>query len=270
MKSLFNLSGKVIVITGGGGLLGVQHALAVHSCGGIPILADLDEKAANRAAQQVGGRALPIRLNVTDEESIRGLRSELLKQFGHIDVLINNAARNPKVEGPESERQLGRFEEQDLEAWNEDLRVGLTGAMLCSRFLGEQMAAQRKGVIVNIASDLALIGPDQRLYEREGRAPDRQPKKPASYSVVKSGLLGLTRYLATYWAEQGVRVNALCPGGVENGQDPVFLARISRLIPMGRMARQDEYHGALVFLCSDASEYMTGQALVVDGGRTVW
>jgi NAD(P)-dependent dehydrogenase (short-subunit alcohol dehydrogenase family) len=142
--------------------------------------------------------------------------------------------------------------------------------MLCSRYFGEHMASQKHGVILNIASDLAIIGPDQRLYEQPGLSAEKQPKKPVSYSAVKSGLLGLTRYYATYWADSGVRVNAICPGGVENGQPPEFLNRIAKLIPMKRMARVDEYQGAIVFLCSDASSYMTGQSLIVDGGRTAW
>ena len=132
------------------------------------------------------------------------------------------------------------------------------------------MAERGSGVIVNIASDLGVIAPDQRLYRREGIAPDLQPVKPVTYSVVKTGLIGLTRYLATYWGDRGVRCNALSPGGVENGQPEDFVARLSSLIPMGRMARADEYQGALLFLCSDASSYMNGQNLVIDGGRSCW
>ena len=163
-----------------------------------------------------------------------------------------------------------RLENYSLDAWQADLAVGLTGAMLCSRVFGGEMARRGKGVIVNIASDLALIGPDQRLYAIDGRAHDEQPVKPVSYSVVKSGLIGLTRYLATYWAASGIRANALCPGGVENGQDTVFVKRIAERIPLGRMASLDEYQGAMLFLCSDASSYMTGAVLAIDGGRSTW
>jgi NAD(P)-dependent dehydrogenase (short-subunit alcohol dehydrogenase family) len=151
-----------------------------------------------------------------------------------------------------------------------ELAVGLTGAVFCSRYFGEQMARQGGGVILNIASDLGLIAPDQRLYANADAPANTQPKKPVSYSVVKSGLIGLTRYLATYWATEGVRANALCPGGVENGQPSIFLERIHQLIPMGRMARVNEYQGAVVFLCSDASAYMNGSVVTMDGGRSVW
>jgi NAD(P)-dependent dehydrogenase (short-subunit alcohol dehydrogenase family) len=132
------------------------------------------------------------------------------------------------------------------------------------------MARRGRGVIVNVASDLALIAPDQRLYRREGLPEDQQPVKPVTYSVVKTGLIGLTRYLATYWADCGVRANAISPGGVYNGQPDDFVVRLSSLIPLRRMARTDEYQAAIVFLCSDASSYMTGSNLVIDGGRTCW
>ena len=213
---LFDLTDRVAVITGGAGLLGIQHALAIHGQGGIPVLADLDEATAKAAAQQVGKRALGIKLDVTNADSVQQARSRLLDKFEKVHILINNAARNPKVEANGGGAALGRFENIDLRDWELDLAVGLTGAMLCSRYFGEHMAQSGGGVILNIASDLALIGPDQRLYEEPGFPPEQQPKKPASYSVVKSGLVGLTRYLATYWADRAVRANALCPGGVEN------------------------------------------------------
>jgi NAD(P)-dependent dehydrogenase (short-subunit alcohol dehydrogenase family) len=148
--------------------------------------------------------------------------------------------------------------------------VGLTGAFLCSQIIGSELARRRRGVIVNVASDLALIAPDQRIYRQGGLPVEQQPVKPVTYSVVKTGLLGLTRYLATYWAEAGVRVNAISPGGVQSGQPEDFVRRLSELIPLGRMANQNEYQAAILFLCSDASSYMTGANLVIDGGRTCW
>ncbi len=273
----FSLKSRVVVITGGAGLLGLQHAAAIHEAGGVPVIADLDAGRCARAARNIGRRAFPLEMDVTRLESVGAASRVLARKFGRVHVLINNAARNPKVEASRSTggssncvNTSGRLEDLDLEDWNLDLAVGLTGAMLCSRVFGVHMAAAGGGVILNIASDLALIGPDQRLYAKTGLSASKQPKKPLSYSVVKSGLLGLTRYLATYWADRGVRVNAICPGGVEDDQPAEFLKRISQLIPLRRMARRDEYRGAIVFLCSDASSYMTGAVVSVDGGRTAW
>jgi NAD(P)-dependent dehydrogenase (short-subunit alcohol dehydrogenase family) len=270
LQQIFALHDRVAVITGGAGLLGRQHAAAIHAFGGIPVLADIDGDRAKIEAHKVGRRALGISLDVTRPESIEGARDFLLRKYRHIDILINNAALDPKV-GPRSDKKrLGRLEDLDLETFQSELAVGLTGAVFCSRYFGEQMARQKAGVILNIASDLGLIAPDQRLYARADAPASSQPKKPVGYSVVKSGLLGLTRYLATYWATEGVRANALCPGGVENGQPAAFLKRIHQLIPMARMARINEYQGAVVFLCSDASGYMNGSVIAMDGGRSTW
>jgi NAD(P)-dependent dehydrogenase (short-subunit alcohol dehydrogenase family) len=265
----FDLSGHVVVITGGTGLLGLAHARAVHGAGAIPVLLDVKSPGVEELHRRAGFAMEFLMCDITREDQVISALSTIIDRFGRIDVLVNNAANNPKVEAAGGLLE-SRLENYPLERWDADLAVGLTGAMICSRVFGSEMARRGKGVIVNIASDLALIAPDQRLYEIDGVAAEAQPVKPVSYSVVKTGLIGLTRYLATYWAARGVRTNALCPGGVENGQDPVFLARISERIPMARMAAQDEYQGALLFLCSDASSYMTGAVLAVDGGRSAW
>ena len=220
-----------------------------------------------REAAQFDVRCL--RCDITRESDVKHALDTVLAEHGRVDILVNNAARNPKVEDTNGLRE-SRLENFPLDQWQADLAVGLTGALICSRVFGAEMARRGKGVIVNIASDLALIAPDQRLYEVDGQSAENQPVKPVSYSVVKTGLIGLTRYLATYWAAQGVRANALCPGGVENGQNVVFLQRIAERIPLQRMAAQDEYQGAMIFLCSDASSYMTGATMVIDGGRSVW
>ncbi len=180
---------------------------------------------------------------------------------------MNNAANNPKVEGDGSGKNFSRLENFPLAAWEADLAVGLTGAFLCAKHYGPAIARQG-GSIVNISSDLGLIAPDQRLYRKAGLPEDQQPVKPVTYSAVKAGLIGLTRYLATYWPN--VRCNALCPGGVENGQNPDFLKEVTSRIPMGRMARPEEYQGALLFLLSEASSYVNGAVLAADGGRTAW
>jgi NAD(P)-dependent dehydrogenase (short-subunit alcohol dehydrogenase family) len=270
---LFDLTGRVAVITGGAGLLGRRHADAIARAGGTPVLVDIDADGAEAAAAELravhGGRASGVRCDITRPDDVQALLDHVLKEHRRVDILINNAANNPAV-GPDAGAELDRLERFALERWDADLAVGLTGAFLCSRCIGSELARRGSGVILNIASDLAVIAPDQRLYRQPGVAEDSQPTKPVSYSVVKTGLLGLTRYLATYWASAGVRANALSPGGVRVDQPDEFVTRLVDLIPMGRMAGLDEYAGAVVFLCSDASAYMTGQNLVIDGGRTAW
>ena len=267
---LFDLSGRVAVVTGGAGLLGYQHGSVLAAAGAHVVLLDLaaahPAEQADELAREHGRRCLGLVADVTDEASIREASSRIQAEFGRVDILINNAANNPKVEDGNT---IGsRLENFPVERWDSDLRVGLTGAFLCSRTFGMEMVKRRSGVIVNIASDLAVIAPDQRLYRVEGLPEDQQPVKPVTYSVVKTALIGLTRYLATYWARDNIRVNAISPGGVFNGQPEVFLSRLTQLIPLSRMANRDEYQGAILFLCSDASSYMTGTNLVVDGGRS--
>lgn len=273
IKDLFDLTGRVAVITGGAGLLGYKHAEVIARAGGIPILVDLaaaqPETKAARLAAVHGVKSLGCVSDITKADQVTTLLETALERFGAIDILINNAANNPKVESS-SEHAWSRLENFPLAVWEADLAVGLTGAFLCSQVIGAEMARRKKGVIVNVASDLAVIAPDQRLYRQEGLPEDRQPAKPVTYSVVKTGLVGLTRYLATYWAHCGVRVNAISPGGVYNGQPEDFVKRLATLIPLSRMAHVDEYQGAILFLCSDASSYMTGTNLVIDGGRSCW
>ena len=268
----FDLSGRVIVITGGSGLLGVEHAAAIAEAGGTPIIADVRKGAAEDVAARIrathGVPASAVELDVTSSESCRGALAAVLAEHGRVDGLVNNAAHNPKVEG--KGLAASRFENFSLEDWSRDLAVGLTGAFLVSQVFGAHLAAHGGGVIVNIASDLGIIAPDQRIYRKPGLAAAEQPVKPVTYSVVKGGLVMFTKYLATYWAEAGVRVNALVPGGVYAGQPDDFVERLTNLIPLGRMAKRDEYRAALVFLCSDASSYRTGSNLIIDGGRTCW
>jgi NAD(P)-dependent dehydrogenase (short-subunit alcohol dehydrogenase family) len=275
LRASFDLTGRVAVITGGAGLLGVRHAEAIAEMGGIPILVDIDqERARSRAteiAESFDTQSLGLAADITQADSVSAVLDHILSQFGRVDILINNAANDPKMgsagaDGP----HWSRFENFPIDVWERDFAVGLTGAFLCSQVIGSEMARRERGVILNIASDLGVISPDQRIYRQPGLADQQQPVKPVTYSVVKHGLIGLTKYLATYWAERGVRVNALSPGGVYNGQDESFVNRLTQLIPMGRMAGIDEYKAAVAFLVSDASSYMTGANLIIDGGRTVW
>lgn len=271
-KDLFNLSGRAIVITGGGGLMGRHHALAIARQGGLPVLLDQDQGRLENVRKKVfdttGIESLNYKADVTREDSLKSVLESCLSKKIEINGLINNAAIDAKVGGAST--GLTRLENMSLEKWDLEVAVGLTGAFLCSRIFGSQMAKTAGGVILNIASDLGIIAPDQRLYRQPGLSEEQQPVKPVTYSVIKHGLIGLTRYLATYWADKNIRVNALCPGGIQDKQSDEFLLRIKNLIPMGRMASEDEYEGAVVFLCSDASKYMTGQILVMDGGRSVW
>ena len=272
-KQLFSLENHIVVITGAVGLLGRQHADAVAASGGVPILLDLHEEPVKQLAidlkEKHGVEAAGYAVDITKESQIDKNCEQILKRFKRIDALVNNAAKNPKVESKHG-KNFSRLEHFPLETWQADLAVGLTGAFLCAKHYGSAIATNPSGgVILNISSDLGLIAPDQRLYRQPGIPEEQQPVKPVTYSVVKTGLIGLTRYLATYWPTK-VRCNALCPGGVEAGQPAEFLKELHALIPMGRMARVNEYQGVVVFLLSEASAYMNGAVIPMEGGRSVW
>ena len=271
LPKAFDISGRTALVTGAGGLLGPQHAVALAENGAAVILTDIDPVKAENAAQCVrnavpGAHAKAMLLDVTNSEMVR----EIAAKLGKVDVLVNNAAIDAKVTAQPGMPNGSRLEAFALSQWNIEVAVGLTGAMLMSQVFGAGMAARGGGVILNIASDLAVIAPDQRLYRVENAAGEHeQPVKPVTYSAIKHGLVGLTKYIASYWAKQGVRCNALSPGGVFNNQNQAFVDRLTNLIPMGRMAHADEYRAAVQFLCSDASSYMTGQNIVMDGGRSI-
>jgi NAD(P)-dependent dehydrogenase (short-subunit alcohol dehydrogenase family) len=236
-----NLSGKTAFVTGGNGMLGRQFCETLRNAGATAISLDIASHG---------------NIDVTNEADLR----RMLDFVGSVDILINAAANNPKVERGS---RFSNFEQFPAQQFEDDLRVQLLGSLLTTQIFGGWMAANGGGVILNIASELALIGPDQRIYH--------DGPKPVSYSVAKAGLIGLTRYTATYWAHKNVRCNALCPGGVQTqNMDPRFVHRVTERIPMGRMAREDEYNEAMLFLVSDASSYMTGSIISMDGGRTAW
>ena len=271
----FEIRNRWALITGAAGLLGMEHVRALLDIGANVVLQDIDPKKLEQARIRLEDEYPQSKLvfsvsDITSEDSMNNLKSELNNAGILVNILVNNAAINPKYDLVSAAGQKTRLENFDLQDWEYQLRVGLTGSFLCSKVFGSAMAQNGGGVIVNVASDLSIISPDQRLYQKSGIQPDEQPVKPVTYSVIKSGLIGLTKYLATYWCNSGVRVNALSPGGVFDGQSDDFILKLSALIPLGRMANADEYRSAIQFLCSDASSYLNGQNIVMDGGRSIW
>lgn len=275
MNDLFDLTGRVAIITGGAGLLGMQHAGAIAGAGGFPVIADVSADAAERSAREIADihhvESLGIQVDVTSKAQVTGMVDAVLARFGRIDILINNAALTVKGGGIQNRDYFAPFEAYPQELWEKALQVNLTGAFLCCQAVGRHMVARRSGVVLNIASDVGTISPDHRIYEGAVNPSTGETfNTPIAYATAKAGLINFTRYLATYWAPHGIRVNALSPGGVYAGHDPIFLKNITDRIPLGRMAQANEYQGAVLFLVSSASSYMTGANLIVDGGRTAW
>ena len=272
----FDLTGKTALITGAAGMLGIEHASALLESGATVVLTDVGDSglaAARKVLEKnaVANRILLYKMDVSKTDAIQKVANDLSRIDCRVDILVNNAAIDPKVNGDQGMLETSRLENFPIDQWDLQVAVGLTGAFLCSQIFGTMMAKDGQGgLILNIASDLSVFAPDQRLYRKDGITDDMQPVKPVTYSVIKSGLIGLTRYLATYWADRNVRANALSPGGVFNGQSEEFVLRLTSLIPSGRMASCDEYRAAVQFLCSDASSYLNGQNIVMDGGRSVW
>lgn len=272
MNTLFSLKGKTIIVTGASGLLGRQHCLAIAQSGGIPLMLDINKKGLEELSKKIKSlyNITPsyIKVDITDEKKIREYSVKCKNKYGKIDGLVNNAAINPTVNS--KNQDFTRVENFLVSDWDQAMDVGLKGSFFCSRVFGEIMNKQKTGgVIINISSDLGLIAPNQNIYKKNNTNEDRQPVKPVTYTVVKHGLIGLTKYFSTYWPTK-VRCNALCPGGVRTDQDKSFVRKLEELIPMGRMANVNDYQGPLIFLLSDASNYMNGSILSVDGGRTVW
>ena len=262
----FGLNGRVALVTGGAGILGQRFVEALHGAGASVAIVDLRLADAQDVAQRVGERACGFACDVADPDSVRQCVEAVVRHFGRIDILHNNAAT--KTADP---RQFfAPFEDYPLSTWREVMGVNIDGMFLMAQAVGKQMLLQGQGgSIVQTASIYGLVGPDPRIYEGSeylGGAIDT----PAVYAASKAAVVGLTRWLATHWAKQGIRVNCLVPGGVSSGQNSVFSDHYSQRVPMGRMAQADEMTGALLYLCSSASSYVTGQVLAVDGGWTAW
>lgn len=263
---LFSLKDKTAVVTGALGLIGKKHCEALAHAGANVVVADVNEEYSKMFAHELGAQHLGLGVNVTSQESLTAARDKILAKYGSIDVLVNNAAINDMFENPAMAKDLSAFENYPLDAFQKSLDVNVTGVFLCSQILGTVMAEQGSGSIINVASTYGMVGPDQSIYRNA--CGEQTFFKSAAYPVTKGAVINFTRFLAAYWGNKGVRVNTLSPGGVENSQDEFFVGNYSAKTLLGRMAKADDYQGALVFLASDASAYMTGANLVVDGGWT--
>ena len=272
----FDLDQQFALITGAGGLLGYEHAAALLEINAQVVLTDISKDSLINNVNKLN-KDFPVNsisyypMDVTSKKDIVDLCAELNTNKKYISILINNAAIDPKVNNLNNIQNTSRLENFDLSEWDKQISVGLSGSFLCTQVFGNNMVEQKlKGVIINIASDLSIIAPDQRLYFNKSLKKDLQSVKPVTYSVIKTGLVGLTRYISTYWSDSNIRCNCLSPGGIYNNQSDEFVERFSNLVPLGRMANSNEYRSAIQFLSSDASSYMTGFNLVLDGGRSVW
>lgn len=269
----FNITGKVAVVTGGAGLLGREFCRTLVEAGASVAVVDLNAEVARKVAADLtanGYLVQAVPTDITKPDSVDALVQSTLKEFGHLDILVNSAGLDPKFDPDALKGGIppGRFEDYPLDQWNAALNVNLTGMFLVTQACVKPMLAQgKRGSIINICSTYGLNGPDQRIYIKDGK---RLAFKPVYYTVTKSGVLGFTKYLSAYYAETEIRVNALTPGGVFNNHDETFVKNYSARTILGRMARRDEMNGALLFLASEASSYMTGGNLVVDGGWTAW
>jgi NAD(P)-dependent dehydrogenase (short-subunit alcohol dehydrogenase family) len=268
------LGGKVAIVTGGSGFLGQQHCLALLEHGAEVFNFDIRNLNITECTEFIpfNERFHNVICDLSDETSVENSVAKVLEVTKRIDILVNNASIDHKVNSNLSANKLDyRFEYIDLSSWAIESAVGLNGAIFCSKYVARNMIGNKSGVIINISSDLGVIAPDQRIYlKKDAELGEVRYFKPFSYSVIKHGLIGLTKYLSTYLAEYGIRVNTLSPGSILNNQDKEFIANLESNIPMGRMARVDEYKGAIQFLAGDSSSYMTGQNLIVDGGRSIW
>lgn len=273
LNQLFSLQGRVAIVTGAAGLIGRNHCRALAGAGASVVAVDLHPDHSQQVTASLNSEFpdyphIGVGVDITNRPALEDLRDTILEKYGRIDVLVNNAAINDMFENPIAAGELSKFENYPLDMWQRSLDVNVTGMFLCSQVFGTVMAESGKGSIVNVASTYGIVAPDQSIY----RQPDGTQSfyKSAAYPVTKGAVIAFTRFLAAYWGGAGVRVNTLSPGGVENGQEEYFINNYSTKTPLGRMAQPTDYMGALLFLASDASAYMTGANLVVDGGWTTW
>lgn len=274
LEKLFGIKDKVCVITGAAGLLAKAHISAVLEGGGVPVLLDINQNALEQRLYWIKSEYPEHSFeyfvaDINNKQQLEKIGLDLLKKYGHVDALINNVANNPKVESKTDNMIFNSFCDFPLDIWEKDIRVGLTGTFIVTQVFCKIFEKQKSGIIINISSDYGLIAPDQRVYEVAGKSPDEQIKKPATYSVLKHALIGFTKYLAAYYANLGIRVNTLCPASIFNNQNAEFVAKVSKLIPLGRMSEVDEYVSTILYMLSSSCSYMTGATIVLDGGRTI-
>ena len=258
---MFSLKSKIILITGGAGLLGSRMVKIIHNHGGVPIVIDNDKNKIDKLLKNYKKEINNLnyyKIDITKKNQVKNAVNKIYKKFKKIDCLINNAGFNPKLG-----LKKNNFEDFSIMQWDKEIQIGLTGSLIITQEVVKKMIKQKYGSIINISSDLGVIAPNQFLYEKKD-------KKPVSYSVIKHGIIGFSKYLATYLAEYNIKSNALCPGGISNNQPKQFVNKIKKLIPLKRMAKISDYDGIILYLCSDYSSYMTGSTIICDGGRTVW
>jgi len=265
---LFNLEGRTAIVTGALGLIGKQHCIALAEAGANVVVSDINEEKCIAFAKELNTDSIGLAFDICNKQQVENSKIKILDKFNHIDVLVNNAAINDMVENPVSLLEESKFENYPLDLFRKVIDVNVTGMFICSQVFGTEMAKRQKGSIINIASTYGIVAPDQSLYLKPDGS--RLFYKSPAYPTAKGAVISFTRFLAAYWGSQNVRVNALSPGGVENNQADFFIDNYSKRTPLNRMAQPDDYKGALLFLASDASSYMTGANLVVDGGWTIW
>ncbi len=265
-SDLFSLNNKIAIVTGACGLLGKQHCFALAEAGAFVVVADVNEDICKEFSARLGDEHFAVQLDVTSKESLNIAKQKIIQKYDKIDILVNNAAINDMFENPLLAAEQSMFENYPLEMWDQSWKVNVSGVFLCSQVFGLAMAEQRGGSIINIASTYGMVAPDQNIYKN--KAGEQTFFKSPAYPVTKAAVLGFTKFLAAYWGKKNIRVNALSPGGVENNQDAFFIQNYSAKTLLNRMALPEDYRGAIVYLASDASAYMTGANLVVDGGWT--
>jgi NAD(P)-dependent dehydrogenase (short-subunit alcohol dehydrogenase family) len=268
INELFHLKNKTAIVTGAAGLIGKQHCKALAEAGANVVVCDLDYSKCEQLADKLKHHSIGVEVDITNKTSIQELLKTSLKEYGKVDILVNNAAINDMVENPVNALEESKFENYPLELFKKVMDVNVTGMFLTSQVIGSSMAERGYGSIINIASTYGIVAPDQSIYRKSDGS--QMFYKSCAYPVSKAAVISLTKFLASYWGRNNVRVNTLSPGGVENNQEFDFVENYSEKTPLGRMSKKNEYKGAVVFLASDASSYMTGANLVIDGGWTIW